>query len=87
MMAERQDEQKTEEPIHQAFWVFPIALFAAYGFLVIVMGAKWAADSVDMAGFFKVFGIQAVLLVVFLVLFGGLIFGINKLLGATDATE
>lgn len=84
-MSNNHEEQET--PIHQAFWVFPMTLFACYAFLVLVMGAKWAADSVNTTEFFKVFGVQAAILVGFLVFFGWLIYFINKLVGATDATE
>lgn len=84
-MADNHDEH--DGPIHQAFWVFPLTLFACYAFLVLVMGAKWAAKSVNVAEFFQVFGVQAALLVGFLIFFGAVLYYCNKLLGATDATE
>lgn len=87
-----------EEPIHQAPWVFPTTVLACYGFLVIVMGAKWAAFAVDKkaaltphtvngAKFFTVFGVQAIIFIGFLLLFGGLVYLVNKLVGATSAAE
>lgn len=77
--------EEHDGPIHQAVWVFPLTLFACYAFLVLVMGAKWAANSVNAAEFFEVFGVQAVMMVGFLVFFGAVIYGCNKLLGAIDA--
>lgn len=76
-----------EGPVHQAYWVFPLTLFSSYAFLVLVMGAKWAADDVNAAVLFKVFGVQAAVLLAFLFIFGGIIYIANKLVGAMDATE
>jgi hypothetical protein len=87
-MSENHDEHGEHEgPIHQAVWVFPLTVIVCYLFLVLVMGAKWAAESVDFAEFMKVIGIQAAIFAAFLGVFGGLVFLANKLVGATDATE
>lgn len=81
------NHEEHDGPIHQAVWVFPLTLFACYAFLVLVMGAKWAADSVNATEFFKVFGVQAAILAGFLAMFGAMVYGANKLVGAIDSDE
>lgn len=80
-MAEKHEEH--EGPIHQAGWVFYLTVAVCYAVLGLVMFAKWSAEAIEFGDIIQVFGIQAAVLVVFIAVFGGLLYLANKLTGAT----
>jgi hypothetical protein len=85
-MAGNSEEQ--EGPIHQAPWVFFVTVGVCYAVLMLIMFAKFmASDSMMMADVLEVLGIQAAFFAGFAALFGGLIYGMNMLIGATSPEE
>lgn len=81
-MADKHEEH--EGPIHQAGWVFYLTVAVCYAVLGLVMFAKWSAEATEMGDIVQVFAIQAGVLAVFVVGFGGLLFLANKFVGATS---
>lgn len=85
-MADNHEEQ--DGPIHQSPWVFFVTVAVCYSVLMLIMFAKFfASDSMAMADVMQVFVLQAALFAGFAAAFGGLVFTINKLIGATAGDE
>ncbi|MFP4598246.1 MAG: hypothetical protein ACLFVJ_08340 [Persicimonas sp.] len=84
-MAEKHDEH--EGPIHQAPWVAYLTVAVCYAVLALIMFAKFAADGVEIGEIGYLFAIQAGVLAAFVLVFGGALFFVNKLIGAPTATD
>lgn len=85
-MAGSHEEQ--EGPIHQSPWVFFLTVAVCYGVLMLIMFAKFmASDSVGLAEVGEVVALQAAFFGGFVAVFGGLVYMINKLVGATTGEE
>jgi hypothetical protein len=72
-MADEQDDG----PIHQAFWVFPTTIGTCYGFLALVLFAKYVSGGMELSELPWAVTAQVILFVVFMVVFGAF-FGFVK---------
>jgi hypothetical protein len=64
-------------PIHQAFWVFPVSVGACYGFLGLLLFAKYVSGGIELGRLPWAITSQVILYVGFLVVFGAF-FGFVK---------
>ena len=82
-MADNHEEQ--DGPIHQSPWVFFLTVGVCYAVLALILFAKFfSSESMAFSEVGRVLGIQAAVFFGFTAFFAALIYGANKMLGATS---